>query len=148
VNENINISANGSHAILTRDVANITMDLNSIEHINVNALGGADTITVNDMTGTSVDQVAVDLGSPPGSNQGDGAVDTVVINGTNGDDTITITNNNGVVKVSGLATDVTISGFEATDRLVINGLAATTSSTHRASRACSSRSAAAMATTY
>ena len=122
VGENINISANGSRALLTRDVGNVTMDLNSIEHINVNALGGADIITVNDMTGTNVDQVAVDLATPPGSNQGDGAVDTVVINGTNGNDTITVTNNNGVVKVSGLATDVTISGFEATDRLVINGL--------------------------
>ena len=122
VNENINISANGSRATLTRDVGNVTMDLNGIEHINVSALGGSDTITVNDLTGTNVDQVAIDLSSPPGSNHGDGALDTVVINGTKGADTITITNNNGVVKVSGLATDVTISGFEATDRLVINGL--------------------------
>jgi Ca2+-binding RTX toxin-like protein len=121
-NEKIDISANGSRATLTRDVGNITMDLNGIEHINVNALGGADTITVNDLTGTNVNQVAVDLGSPPGSNQGDGALDTVVINGTKGDDKITITNNNGVVEVSGLATDVTISGFEASDRLEINGL--------------------------
>ena len=36
----------------TRDVANITMDLNDVEHIDFNALGGADTITVNDLTGT------------------------------------------------------------------------------------------------
>jgi Ca2+-binding RTX toxin-like protein len=122
VNENINISANGSRATLTRDVGNITMDLNDVEHINVNALGGADTITVNDLTGTGIDQVAVDLGSPPGSNQGDGASDTIVINGTQGDDTITVTNNNGVVKVSGLGADVLVSGFEASDRLVINGL--------------------------
>ena len=31
VNENIDISANGSRATLFRDVANITMDLNSVE---------------------------------------------------------------------------------------------------------------------
>ena len=42
VNENINISANGSRVRFTRDVANITMDLNGIEHIQFNALGGAD----------------------------------------------------------------------------------------------------------
>jgi Ca2+-binding RTX toxin-like protein len=76
----------------------------------------------NDLTGTNVDQVAVDLGAPAGSNQGDGASDTIVINGTKGDDVITVVNNNGVIKVSGLGADVIISGFEATDRLVINGL--------------------------
>ena len=31
-------------------------------------------------------------------------------------------NNNGVVTISGLATEVTIVDFDATDRLVINGL--------------------------
>ena len=35
---------------------------------------------------------------------------------------ITVTDNNGVVTVSGLATDVTIAGFDANDRIVINGL--------------------------
>ena len=35
---------------------------------------------------------------------------------------INVTNNNGVVTVSGLAATVTISGFEANDRIVINGL--------------------------
>ena len=123
VNENIDISANGSRARLFRDVGNVTMDLNGVEHIQLNALGGADTITVNDLTGTDVNQVAIDLGSPPGTGTGDGQPDTIVINGTNGDDVITITNNNGVVTVSGLATEVTISGFEAAnDHIVINGL--------------------------
>ena len=65
VNENINISANGSRATLFRDVANITMDLNSVEQIQLNALGGADTITVNDLTGTDVKQVAIDLAGRP-----------------------------------------------------------------------------------
>ena len=34
VNENIDISANGSRARLFRDVGNVTMDLNGVEHIN------------------------------------------------------------------------------------------------------------------
>jgi Ca2+-binding RTX toxin-like protein len=123
VNENIDISANGSRARLFRDVGNVTMDLNGVEHVNVVALGGADTITVNDLTGTNANQVAIDLAATPGSGVGDGQADTIVINATNGNDVITVTENNGVVTVSGLATDVTITGFEAAnDRIVINGL--------------------------
>jgi Ca2+-binding RTX toxin-like protein len=122
-NENMEISANGGRAILSRDVGGVTMNLDNIETIDVNALGGADTITVDDMSKTDVKHVAIDLSATPGSGVGDGQADTVVINATNGADNITITEDNGVVTVSGLATDVTISGFEAAnDRIVINGL--------------------------
>jgi len=116
ISENIDISANGGHARLTRNVANITMDLDNVETIDVNAKGAADIITVNDLSKTDVNKVNIDLGGV------DGASDTVVLNATNGDDAITITNNNGVVTVSGLASEVTISNFEAGDRIVINGL--------------------------
>src|SRR5262249_48910972 len=37
IDEKIDISANGSRARLTRDVGNVTMDLNGVEHIEVNA---------------------------------------------------------------------------------------------------------------
>ena len=106
-------------ATLTRDVANITMDLDNVETIDLNALGGADTITVEDLSKTDVRQVNVDLGV---NGAADGQADTVVINATNGADNIVVTNNNGVVTVSGLATTVTISHFDANDRIVINGL--------------------------
>jgi Ca2+-binding RTX toxin-like protein len=98
------------------------MNLTNMETIDVNALGGADTITVDDLSKTSVKDVAIDLSAKPGSGVGDGLADTVVINATDGNDVISITEDNGVVKVSGLATDVTISGFDANDRIVINGL--------------------------
>jgi Ca2+-binding RTX toxin-like protein len=120
VNEQITLSADGKGgATLTRDVANITMSLDNMETVDLNTLGGADTVTVNDMTGTDVTNVNIDLGS---NGAGDGAVDTVVINATNHADTITITNTNGVITVSGLDETVTIKNFEATDKLVINGL--------------------------
>jgi Ca2+-binding RTX toxin-like protein len=124
VNENIDISAgNGGRAILTRDVGAVTMTMTNTETIDVNALGGANTIPVNDLSKTAVKHVAIDLSATPGSGVGDGQVDTVVINATNASDAITITENNGVVTVSGLAADVTITGFEAAnDRIVINGL--------------------------
>jgi Ca2+-binding RTX toxin-like protein len=116
VNEKMEISANGTHARLFRDVANITMDLSNTETVDVNALGGADTITVDDLSKTAVKQVNLNLGGA------DGQPDTVIINATNADDVINITNNNGVVTVSGLAETVNISGFDANDRIVINGL--------------------------
>jgi Ca2+-binding RTX toxin-like protein len=118
VTENVTISANGNRARLFRDVGNVTMDLGGIEHINVAAQGGADTITVNDLTGTAVSQVALDLGNAVDQT----STHTVVINATNGDDVINITNDNGVVKITGLAEDVTISDFNANDKIIINGL--------------------------
>ncbi len=122
VNEKIDISANGGRVLLTRDVGAVAMDVNGVEHLEVNASGGSDTITVNDLTGTDVTQVAVNLGAPAGGTTPDGQPDTIVINGTSGDDVISVTNNNGVVTVSGLGADITISNFDPTDRIVINGL--------------------------
>ena len=116
INEKIDLSANGGHARLSRDIASITMDLDNVETVDVNAKAGADTITVNDLSKTDVNKVNIDLGGA------DNASDTVVINTTNGDDVINVTNNNGVVTVSGLSTEVTISNFEAGDHIVINGL--------------------------
>src|SRR6266436_1784481 len=49
VAETIDISANGGHARFSRDVANIIMDLDNVEQIKFNALGGADKITVNNL---------------------------------------------------------------------------------------------------
>lgn len=116
INENINISANGGRVLFTRDVAAIAMDLNGVEHIDFNALGGADNITVNDLSGTGVNQVNLDLGA------NDGAADTVTINGTGGSDVITVTEHDGIITVSGLGQDINIIDAGAGDRIVINGL--------------------------
>ena len=45
------------------------MDLNNVEHIQFNALGGADKITVNDLAGTDVTQVDIDLAGTPGGSR-------------------------------------------------------------------------------
>jgi Ca2+-binding RTX toxin-like protein len=62
--ENTTISANGGQATLFRDLGTITMHLNGIERIELTPLGGADNVTVNDLAGTGVKQVAIDLGCP------------------------------------------------------------------------------------
>jgi Ca2+-binding RTX toxin-like protein len=120
VAENIDISANGARVRFTRDVANITMDLNSVEKIVFHALGGVDTITVNDLTGTGTQQVAVDLSASGGG--GDGQIDTVAVNGTTVADSIVVTQSGQEILVNGLAAETTVSGQDATDILQINGL--------------------------
>lgn len=118
--ENISISANGGRVLFTRDIAAVTMDLNDVEQVTFNALGGADTIVVNDLSGTDATTIRINLAASGGG--GDGAVDTIVINATAGDDVVVVTGDNGGVTVFGLAATVEISGLEATDRLVINTL--------------------------
>jgi Ca2+-binding RTX toxin-like protein len=119
INEKFDISANGSRVRLSRDVAGITMDLHGVETLDVNTQGGADDVTVNDLTGTDVSEVKIDLGV---NGAADGAADTITLNATNGDDAITIVNDNGVITVRGLGADVTITDFDANDKIVINGL--------------------------
>jgi Ca2+-binding RTX toxin-like protein len=120
--EKIDISANGGRVLFTRDIASITMDLNGVEAIDFNALGGADTITVNDLTGTDLKTINLHLESSPGSDFGDGAADSVTVNGTNGNDNIQVAGSGSNVTVAGLATVVNIIGSEgANDQLTVNG---------------------------
>ena len=120
--ENINISANGGRVLFTRDIANVAMDLNDVETIDFNALGGADIITVNDMSGTDVQQVNIDLAGSLGGTAGDNAADTVIINGTNGDDVIQLfIDENGSLVITGLSSTIVIRHFEAAnDTIQIN----------------------------
>ena len=53
--EKFDLSANGNRLKFARDLGNITMDTHGVEQVDVNALGGADLLTVNDLTGTDVD---------------------------------------------------------------------------------------------
>ena len=61
--EQIDLSANGNRLRLHRDVANVTMDTDGVENVDVNARGGADTITVDDLSATDVEDVTP--ASPP-----------------------------------------------------------------------------------
>ena len=119
--ETITISGNGSGGATFLRTGG-TIDLTSVERIQFEATNQgqfADNITINDLTGSGVQQVALDLGGglPAG---GDGQGDTVTINATH-HGAITVTDNNGVVTVTGLASAVTLSNFEVgVDQLVIN----------------------------
>jgi Ca2+-binding RTX toxin-like protein len=119
--ENIDISANGGRALFFRNIANVTMDLNDVEQIDFRALGGEDIIRVNDLSGTDVTQVNINLAGTIGGTAGDGVVDRVIVSATAGDDVITVGTPLGAVEITGTAASVAIFGADATDQLIVNG---------------------------
>jgi Ca2+-binding RTX toxin-like protein len=120
--ERFEVSANGSRVRFTRDIANITMDLDGVEVVDVRALGGADTITVDDLNGTDITEVRNDLAANGGV--GDGAADNVIVNGSGGDDVIVVAGDASGASVLGLAALVNIAGVEAAnDRVSVRALA-------------------------
>jgi Ca2+-binding RTX toxin-like protein len=98
------------------------MDLNDVESIAANASGGADLITVDDLSGTDVTNVTTDLAATGGGD--DAAADNVVVNATNGEDAVTVAGNGPAAQVDGLSARVSIAGAVAgSDRLTVRALA-------------------------
>ena len=117
--EQFTLSANGNDsALFTRVQGNIVMDLHDVEQVTVNAAGGADTININDPSGTGITDIDIILGI---NGVGDGASDTININEEN---VTVVDNGNGDLTIFGLSgATLHITGFEAAnDHLVIDGL--------------------------
>jgi hypothetical protein len=118
VAEDFDVSANGGRVRFFRNVATITMDLDDVERIVTEALGGIDNAVVHDMSGTDLKNVEFDLEAAIGGNAGDGAADTVTVEGTNGPDVVALAANAGGVDVTGLATAVRIEHSEVANDLL------------------------------
>ena len=99
------------------------MDMNDVETIRFNALGGIDRIAVHDLSGTDIVQVDIDLAGTLGGSIGDGEVDTVAVDGTNGNDAAALSIQNGELVLDGLENEVVIENFEAADIVQFAGLA-------------------------
>jgi Ca2+-binding RTX toxin-like protein len=124
VNERFDVSPNGGRVRFQRNVGNIVMDVNDVERIETNALGGDDTLAVNDLSGTDVTSVNADLAGVLGGAAGDGAADRVIVNATAGGDVLDVSGSGGNATVSGGAAVVGITHAEApADELTINALA-------------------------
>lgn len=118
-------SANGSRLRFTRDLGNIVMDVHAVETVDLNALAGADRLTVDDLGATDVERVDTDLAPTLGGTTGDGETDVVVVNGTDGDDVIDIVPGTDPASVSvlGLAAQVDVRNLDADlDSLIVNSL--------------------------
>jgi Ca2+-binding RTX toxin-like protein len=124
--EQVDLSANGHRLKFFRVQANITMDTAGVERVDFNALGGADLVTVNDLTGTGVTRVNIDLAGALGGVAGDAQADRVLVNATNGNDRIDVSGDAQAATVTGLAATTRVLHSEvANDRLEINTLAGT-----------------------
>jgi Ca2+-binding RTX toxin-like protein len=110
-------AANGPRVRFTRDVGGIAMDLGGVERIDAAGVGGGDSLTVGDASGTELTAVRFAAGT-------DGAGDRVVADGTGGADAMTMTGAAGLTNVAGLPNGLmlAVSGAQApTDRLTVNG---------------------------
>jgi Ca2+-binding RTX toxin-like protein len=114
------MSADGGRVTLFRTQGNVTMDTNDVEVVDFNALTGADSLTVGDLTGTEVTQTNVDLTGTLGGTAPDGAADSVDVNGTNGVDNINVQGNGSGADVTGLATAVSVKHADPTDHLNVH----------------------------
>ena len=118
--ETVDILANFGRATFFRDIASINMDLNDVERIQFTALGGADQVRVHDLTGTEITRIGVDLAATLGGTTGDGAVDSVSVEGTAGVDKISLSSSGAAIGVGGLPWTVSLQHAEATDLLSID----------------------------
>jgi Ca2+-binding RTX toxin-like protein len=119
--EQFEVSANAARVRFSRDVGNITMDLNGVEEIDAGALGGADKLTVGKLAGTGLAAIKTDLAASGGAD--DVSRDQVIVIATDGADAITAAGRAGTVSVTGLATRVEITHANAAqDQLAIDAL--------------------------
>jgi hypothetical protein len=107
IGEHISLTAgDGPHTALTRDVGAVTMDLVNLAQVDIQTLGGADTVALGDLTGTGIKAVNVDLGA------NDAQADEVIVNGTAKKDSVQVARVGAAVAVTGLAAATTVSGSE------------------------------------
>ena len=97
------------------------MDLDDTERVIFNALGGVNNIVVNDVSGTDLAAVDVNLAETLGGAAGDTQVDTVSVFGTNAADAVEVLAAGTGFTVGGLHALVTVTNSESADALVVNG---------------------------
>jgi Ca2+-binding RTX toxin-like protein len=123
IGEIIQASAVGGHVVFTRNVGTVALDLDGVDQIDLRTLGGADSVVVDDLAGTDLASLGVDLAGSAGG--GDSAIDAVTVNGSAADDVVVIGASGGAVQVSrsGSATVRIAGGEPLSDSVVVNGAA-------------------------
>ena len=114
--DSFDVSGRGHSVRVSRDYGG-RIDLDGIEIVDIAALGGADQLTVDDLSQTDVFEVDGDLGAA------DGKVDRVVVNtmdDSNESEQTSVSAFTGNVAILG-PTFVQLKNAERTDRLRVNG---------------------------
>ena len=119
--ESIEASANGQRVRLFRNIANVTMDADDIERLDIKARGGADTLaSTTSRAPTSPACSPISTACPPETR---GRADNVIVNGTSGDDVVFVTGQGDGAQVTGLPAQTSVAGaVAASDRLTIAAL--------------------------
>jgi Ca2+-binding RTX toxin-like protein len=116
--EAFRLSPTGARTRLVRDVGGVAVTLGALEQVDVAARGGADTLTTDELPGTTLQAVNGDLGAA------DGATDRVIVNAGQFDDTVDVAGADGAATVIGVSVPIALAGAEAgRDQLLINALA-------------------------
>ena len=122
--ETFDIQPDGHHVRLARDVDGVVMDLNNIDEIDPRAGDGADLFRIGDLSGTGVQLVDVSLAPTLSFANGDKAADRVEIDGTAGDDELTLVGKkafSGTATLTGLPAKLNITFAEgALDTLAVH----------------------------
>jgi Ca2+-binding RTX toxin-like protein len=110
--EAFDVSAAGDRVRLAHDRSHLVIDIDATERLDLYAAGGADRFTVDDLSATDTFQVDVDLGA------GDGELDRTVVNTSDEDEQISVSNFGGLGVLG--PTFVRVHEPEPTDRLRVN----------------------------
>jgi hypothetical protein len=109
------------HVLLTRTIGTITLDLDDVETTDLHTFAGSDVITVDDLSGTGMTALNTSLGLFGGNP--DAVADEVIVNGTSGNDIVTVIDEGPALLTQGLAATVRITNADPSlDRLTVNGL--------------------------
>ena len=120
--DKVSISSLGSRIRLKPSAAE-ALDLDGMEHLNVSPLGGADSVIVDELSGTAVWEVVVNVEATIGGGVADGSVDQIQVQGTNGVDAIEVSGSSESVTVEGLNPATRVRRTDPSDRLLIDTLA-------------------------
>jgi Ca2+-binding RTX toxin-like protein len=115
--DSFDVSANAGRLLITSGIT--TADAHGVENVGIGGGGGADTFTVNNLQGTDVKQLNIDFGGV------DFASDTLIVNGTAGNDNIRVDGVRNAVSVSGLGVPLNVIGADVlsgNDQLIVNAL--------------------------
>jgi Ca2+-binding RTX toxin-like protein len=125
--DNFELRANGEHAQFERlNLGNFVLDVDNVEQFEINGGGGDDTLTVQDLTGTDVQQVIFNGGDGNDWLNGSETYVNIMASGGEGNDTLTggngsdvLTGGNGNDMLEGnRGADIFVLGFTGIDQIV------------------------------
>jgi Ca2+-binding RTX toxin-like protein len=120
-NERFDVKAIGGRTLVNRDIANVRMDLGDVERLDIMPATGADTMRVEDLSGTDTEVVSFELAPFRGTTASDGAADSVLVQGTNGTDAISVNAGGQQVRTTGTPAAVEVTRADpAVDTLHID----------------------------